>query len=140
MKNNKSFVIGLLAVLIMSLCLLVYHASHSTDEMVRRRAVIAYYHFMRCSAERREAARYLLDNMPYHYGYGVTVHDSKEVKPGQRRLQRPCATCGMSMGYIRFPATPSAPSVTSAVPTASPCNASTRRYSRSSPLPWTAAR
>ena len=34
---------------------------------------------VRCSAKRREAARYLLDNMPYHYGYGVTVSDSEEV-------------------------------------------------------------
>lgn len=80
MKNNKSFVIGLLVVLTMSLCLLVRYASHSTDEMVRRRAVMAYYHTIGRSAEKREAARYLLDNMPYHYGYGVTVRDSKAVR------------------------------------------------------------
>ena len=60
--------------------LLVRHASHSTNEDVRRRSVMAYYHTIGRSAEKREAARYLLDNMPYHYGYGVTVHDSKEVK------------------------------------------------------------
>lgn len=58
----------------------MHHASHSTDEAVRRRAVMAYYHTIGRSAERREAARYLLDNMPYHYGYGVTVRDSKAVR------------------------------------------------------------
>ena len=69
MKIKCTIIITLIATAAIVTFLLVYHASHSTDEMVRRRAVIAYYHFMRCSAERREAARYLLDNMPYHYGY-----------------------------------------------------------------------
>ena len=78
MKNKISFVIGLLVVLTMSLCLLVRYASHSTNEAVRRRAVMAYYHTIGRSAEKREAARYLLDNMPYHYG--VTVRDSKAVR------------------------------------------------------------
>ena len=66
MKNKISFVIGLLVVLTISLCLLVRYASHSTNEAVRRRAVMAYYHTIGRSAEKREAARYLLDNMPYH--------------------------------------------------------------------------
>ncbi|MBQ4083719.1 MAG: hypothetical protein IJC77_05610 [Bacteroidaceae bacterium] len=78
MKNKISFVIGLLVVLTMSLCLLVRYASHSTNEAVRRRAVMAYYHTIGRSAEKHEAARYLLDNMPYHYG--VTVRDSKAVR------------------------------------------------------------
>ena len=43
MKNKISFVIGLLVVLTISLCLLVRYASHSTDEAVSRRAVMAYY-------------------------------------------------------------------------------------------------
>ena len=76
MKNKISFVIGLLVVLIMSLCLFVRHASHSTNEEGRRRAVMTYYYTIGRSAKKRDAARYLLDNMPYHYGYGVTVQES----------------------------------------------------------------
>ena len=81
MNTKTKFIIALSAVMLISFCLfmLVRHASHSTDETIRRRAVMAYYHTVRCSAEKREAARYLLDNMPYHYGYGVTVSDSEEV-------------------------------------------------------------
>ncbi len=79
MNNKTKLIITLAAVAAIATILLVRHASHSTDEAVRRRAVMTYYHTVRCSAERREAARYLLDNMPYHYGYGVTVRDSKEV-------------------------------------------------------------
>ena len=78
MKNKTIFITAFSAVIAISTCLLVHHASHSTDEAVRRRAVMAYYHTIGRSAEKREAARYLLDNMPYHYG--VTVRDSKEVK------------------------------------------------------------
>lgn len=79
MGNKSLFITVSIAVIAISTCLLVYHASHSTNEVVRRRAVMAYYHTIGRSAEKREAARYLLDNMPYHYGYGVTVRDSKAV-------------------------------------------------------------
>ena len=79
MKIKHTIIFILAAVAAIATILLVRYASHSTDEAVRRRAVMAYYHTVRCSAERREAARYLLDNMPYHYGYGVTVSDSEEV-------------------------------------------------------------
>ena len=80
MKNKTKFITILSTVTLIVLCFLVRHASHSTDEVVRRRSVMAYYHTIGRSAEKREAARYLFDNMPYHYGYGMTVHDSKEVK------------------------------------------------------------
>ena len=82
MKKKTIFITILSTVILFFLCLLflVCHASHSTDDAVRRRAVMAYYHTIGRSAEKREAARYLFDNMPYHYGYGVTVRDSKEAK------------------------------------------------------------
>ena len=80
MKNKTIFIILFSAVMLIILCFLVCFVSYSTDEDVRRRSVMAYYHTIGRSAEKREAARYLFDNMPYHYGYGVTVHDSKEVK------------------------------------------------------------
>lgn len=80
MRCKFLFIAVFSAVMLTTLCFLVRYASHSTDDAVRRRAVMAYYHTIGCSAEKREAARYLLDNMPYHYGYGVTVRDSKEVR------------------------------------------------------------
>ena len=82
MKSKNLLIIAAIVAAMMAITtfLLVYHASHSTNEAVRRRAVMAYYHTIGRSAEKREAARYLLDNMPYHYGYGVTVRDSKEVR------------------------------------------------------------
>lgn len=76
----KSIIVGISAVILIAIFLIVRYASYSTDEMVRRRAVMAYYHIVRCSAEKREAARYLLENMPYHYGYGVTMRDNEEVR------------------------------------------------------------
>ena len=80
MKIKHIFIVAVTTITAITLLLLVRHASHSTDDAVRRRAVMAYYHTIGRSAEKREAARYLLDNMPYHYGYGVTVRDSKAVK------------------------------------------------------------
>ena len=80
MRCKFLFIAVFSAVMLTTLCFLVRYASHSTDEAVRRRAVMAYYHTIGCNAEKREAARYLLDNMPYHYGYGVTVRDSKAVR------------------------------------------------------------
>lgn len=80
MKIKHKIIFILAGVAAIATTLLVRHASHSTDEAVRRRAVMAYYHTIGRNAERREAARYLLDNMPFHYGYGVTVRDSKEVE------------------------------------------------------------
>lgn len=73
MKIKHTIIITLTIVIAISTILLVRHTSHSTNEAVRRRAVMAYYHTIVRSAEKREAARYLLDNMPYHYGYGVTM-------------------------------------------------------------------
>ena len=57
MKIKHTIIFILAAVAAIATILLVRHASHSTDEVVRRRAVMAYYHTVRCSAERREAAR-----------------------------------------------------------------------------------
>ena len=88
MKNKPKSITILSTVILFFLCLLllVRFASHSTDEVVRRRAVMAYYPTIGRSAEKREAARYLFDNMPYHYG--VTVHNSKEVNdfPGNTKF------------------------------------------------------
>ena len=46
MKNKTKFITVLSTVMLIVLCLLflVRHASHSTAESVRRRAVMAYYH------------------------------------------------------------------------------------------------
>ncbi len=90
MKNKTKFITVLSAVMLIVLCLLllVRHASHSTDEAVRRRAVMVYYHTIGHSAEKRKAARYLLDNMPYHYGYGVTVQRSSRVNLHDWRVVR----------------------------------------------------
>ncbi len=64
MRCKFLFIAVFSAVMLTTLCFLVRYASHSTDEAVRRRAVMAYYHTIGRNAEKREAARYLLDNMP----------------------------------------------------------------------------
>ena len=103
MKIKTKLITSLSAVMLIALCLLVRYASHSTNETIRRRAVMAYYHTVRCSAEKREAARYLLDNMPYHYGYGVTVHDNKEVRHWAEETSTLMSNLLKEYGLYRIP-------------------------------------
>ena len=88
MKNRTFITIAFCVTLLIVLSILIHYAFHSTNEKVRHWATMSYYHTVGCNDKKREAARYLFDNMPYHYGYGVTVHDSKEVNdfPGNTKF------------------------------------------------------